>query len=113
MPYLFGYAGHGAVGLLDGVHDRQDEIKVVFPRIETGAGYMADAYYRASGQVIPVYTSTGPGPMLLTAAISNAFYDSSAFIAITGQVATSQYDSGRAAGGVPPLTRPTSQRSRR
>ena len=32
--------------------------------------------------------------MLLTAAISNAFYDSSAFIAITGQVATSQYDSG-------------------
>ena len=62
VPYLFGYAGHGAVGLLDGVHDRQDEIKVVFPRIETGAGYMADAYYRASGQVIPVYTSTGPGP---------------------------------------------------
>ena len=94
VPYLFGYAGHGAVGLLDGVHDRQDEIKVVFPRIETGAGYMADAYYRASGELIPVYTSTGPGPMLLTAAISNAFYDSSAFIAITGQVATSQYDSG-------------------
>ena len=38
VPYLFGYAGHGAVGLLDGVYDRQDEIKVVFPRIETGAG---------------------------------------------------------------------------
>ena len=32
--------------------------------------------------------------MLLTAAMSNAFYDSSAFIAITGQVATTQYDSG-------------------
>jgi acetolactate synthase-1/2/3 large subunit len=94
VPYLFGYAGHGAVGLLDGVFDRQDELKIIFPRIETGAGYMADAYYRASGQVIPVYTSTGPGPMLLTAAISNAFYDSSAFIALTGQVATNQYDSG-------------------
>jgi acetolactate synthase-1/2/3 large subunit len=94
VPYLFGYAGHGAVGLLDGVYDRQDEIKVVFPRIESGAGYMADAYFRASGQVIPVYTSTGPGPMLLTVALSNAFYDSSAFVAITGQVATGQYDSG-------------------
>ena len=46
------------------------------------------------GEVIPVYTSTGPGPMLLTAAMGNAFYDSSAFIAITGQVATNQYDSG-------------------
>ena len=94
VPYLFGYAGHGAVGLLDGVYDRQDEISVVFPRIETGAAYMADAYYRVSHEVIPVYTSTGPGPMLLTAALANAFYDSSAMIAITGQVATSQYDSG-------------------
>src|SRR6187401_187672 len=94
VPYMFGYAGHGAVGLLDGVHSRQDELKIIFPRIESAAGYMADAYFRASGQVIPVYTSTGPGPMLLTVAMSNAFYDSSSFIAITGQVATNQYDSG-------------------
>ena len=94
VPYMFGYAGHGAVGLLDGVYNHQDDIKIIFPRIESAAGYMADAYFRASGQVIPVYTSTGPGPMLLTVAMGNAFYDSSAFIAITGQVATNQYDSG-------------------
>lgn len=94
VPYLFGYAGHGAVGLLDGVYDRQDKIKIVWPRTETAAGYMADAYYRASGQVVPVYTSTGPGPMMLAPALGNAFYDSSAFLAITGQVATNQYDSG-------------------
>jgi len=93
-PYLFGYAGHGAVGLLDGVFDRQDEIKVVWPRIETAAGYMADAYFRRTGVPLPVYTSTGPGPMLLTPALGNAFYDSSAFIALTGQVATNQFDSG-------------------
>ena len=60
VPYLFGYAGHGAVGLLDGVYNHQDELKIIFPRIESAAGYMADAYFRASGQVIPVYTSTGP-----------------------------------------------------
>jgi acetolactate synthase-1/2/3 large subunit len=94
VPYLFGYAGHGAVGLLDGVYNHPDELKIVFPRIESAAGYMADAYFRATGQLIPVYTSTGPGPMLLTVAMGNAFYDSSAFIAITGQVATNQYDSG-------------------
>jgi glyoxylate carboligase len=94
VPYLFGYAGHGAVGLLDGVYNHQDELKIIFPRIESAAGYMADAYFRASGKLIPVYTSTGPGPMLLTVAMGNAFYDSSAFIAITGQVATNQYDSG-------------------
>jgi acetolactate synthase-1/2/3 large subunit len=94
VPYLFGYAGHGAVGLLDGVFERRDEIGIVFPRIESAAGYMADAYFRASGRLIPVYTSTGPGPMLLTVALGNAFFDSSAFVAITGQVATTQYDSG-------------------
>ena len=93
-PYIFGYAGHGAVGLLDGVYHRQGELKLVWPRIESAAGYMADAYFRATGVPIPVYTSTGPGPMLLTVAMGNAFYDSSAFIAITGQVATNQYDSG-------------------
>ena len=94
VPYLFGYAGHGAVGLLDAIYDRSSELKVIFPRIETAAGFMADAYFRATGEVIPVYTSTGPGPMLLTAALGNAFADSSAFIALTGQVATTQFDSG-------------------
>src|SRR5438552_10427665 len=94
VPYLFGYAGHGAVGLLDAVYNHQEELKIIFPRIESAAGYMADAYFRATGRVIPVYTSTGPGPMLLTVAMANAFYDSSAFIALTGQVATNQYDSG-------------------
>jgi acetolactate synthase I/II/III large subunit len=93
-PYIFGYAGHGAVGLLDGVYHRQDEIKVVWPRMESAAGFMADAYFRATGVPIPVYTSTGPGPMLLTVAIGNAFADSSSFVAITGQVATNQFDSG-------------------
>jgi acetolactate synthase I/II/III large subunit len=93
-PYIFGYAGHGAVGLLDGVYHRQGELKLVSPRIETAAGFMADAYFRVTGVPIPVYTSTGPGPMLLTAAMGNAFFDSSSFIAITGQVATNQFDSG-------------------
>ncbi|MGH6943525.1 MAG: thiamine pyrophosphate-binding protein, partial [Geminicoccaceae bacterium] len=93
-PYIFGYAGHGAVGLLDGIYHRQDDIKLVWPRIESAAGYMADAYFRATGIPIPVYTSTGPGPMLLTVAMGNAFFDSSSFIAITGQVATTQFDSG-------------------
>jgi acetolactate synthase I/II/III large subunit len=93
-PYIFGYAGHGAVGLLDGVYHRQDEIKLVWPRMESAAGFMADAYFRATGIPIPVYTSTGPGPMLLTVAMGNAFADSSSFVAITGQVATNQFDSG-------------------
>jgi len=55
---------------------------------------MADAYFRLTGVPLPVYTSTGPGPMNLTIALANAFYDSSAFLAITGQVTTDQFDTG-------------------
>jgi len=94
VPYIVGYAGHGAIGLLDGIYDRTDKIQVVFPRIEQAAGFMADVYFRITGVPLPVYTSTGPGPMNLTIALANAFFDSSAFLAITGQVTTDQFDTG-------------------
>src|SRR5450756_2673459 len=91
---MLGYAGHGAIGLLDAFYEKQDQIKIVWPRIETAAGFMADAYYRVSKVPLPVYVSTWPGPALSTAAVANAYYDSSAFLLITGQVTTDQFDSG-------------------
>ncbi len=94
IPYMIGYAGHGAIGLLDSFYDKQDQIKVVWPRIETAAGFMADAYYRVTKVPLPVYVSTGPGPALSTCAVANAYFDSSAFLLITGQVTTDQFDSG-------------------
>lgn len=94
IPYMLGYAGHGAIGLLDAFYEKQDQIKIVWPRIETAAGYMADAYYRVTKVPLPVYVSTGPGPALSTCAVANAYYDSSAFLLITGQVTTDQFDSG-------------------
>lgn len=94
IPYMIGYAGHGAIGLLDSFYDKQDQVKVVWPRIETAAGFMADAYYRVTKVPLPVYVSTGPGPALSTCAVANAYFDSSAFLLITGQVTTDQFDSG-------------------
>ncbi|MDD3168889.1 MAG: thiamine pyrophosphate-binding protein [Eubacteriales bacterium] len=94
IPYMIGYAGHGAIGLLDSFYDKQDQIKIVWPRIETAAGFMADAYFRITKVPLPVYVSTGPGPVLSACAVANAYYDSSAFLLITGQVTTDQFDSG-------------------
>lgn len=94
IPYMIGYAGHGAIGLLDSFYDKQDDIKIVWPRIETAAGFMADAYFRVTKKPLPVYVSTGPGPALSTCAVANAFYDSSAFLQITGTVTTDQFDTG-------------------
>lgn len=94
VPAILGYAGHGAIGLLDGVFKQQDRIRHISPRVEQAAGFMADVYFRLTGQPLAVYASTGPGPMNLMIATANAYYDNSAFFLITGQVPTTQVDSG-------------------
>lgn len=94
IPYMIGYAGHGAIGMLDSFYDKQDDVKIVWPRIETACGFMADAYFRVTKQPLPVYVSTGPGPALSTCAVANAFYDSSAFLQFTGQAPLTQFDTG-------------------
>ena len=94
VPYILGYAGHGAIGLLDGIHKHQDKIRHIAPRIEGGAGFMADVYFRLTGEPLAVYASTGPGPMNLMISVANAFYDNSAFFVITGNVPTTQTNSG-------------------
>lgn len=94
VPYILGYAGHGAIGLLDGLYKQTDRIRHISPRIEQAAGFMADVYYRLTGEPLAIYASTGPGPMNMMIAVANAFYDNSAFFVITGQVPTTQFDSG-------------------
>ncbi len=94
VPVILGYAGHGAIGLLDGVHKVTDRIRHISPRIEQAAGFMADVYYRLQRQPLAVYASTGPGPMNMMIALANAYYDNSAFFLITGQVPTTQVNSG-------------------
>ena len=94
VPYILGYAGHGAIGLLDGIYKQTDRIRHIQPRIEQTAGFMADVYYRLTGQPLAVYASTGPGPMNLMISVANAYYDGSAFFVITGNVPTNQLETG-------------------
>ncbi len=94
IPYILGYAGHGAIGLLDGIYKQKDKIRHISPRVEQAAGFMADVYFRLTGQPLAVYASTGPGPMNMMISVANAFYDNSAFFLITGQVPTTQVNSG-------------------
>ena len=62
VPAILGYAGHGAIGLLDGIYKQTDRIRHISPRIEQAAGFMADVYFRLTGKPLAVYASTGPGP---------------------------------------------------
>ena len=90
LPYVFGICGHGNVGILDALHHVRDQVKLVSPRHEQCAGHMADAYFRVKHQPVATLTSTGPGSANMVMPLATALADSSAFLAITANVPTSQ-----------------------
>ncbi len=92
IPYIFGICGHGNVGLLDALYEAQDDITLVSPRHEQVAGHMADAYFRVKHEPVATLTSCGPGSANLVMALALAQTDSSAFLAITANVPTSQFN---------------------
>ena len=94
VPYVFGVCGHGNIGFLDALHARQDQIKTISVHHESVAGFMADVYYRVSGQPTATFTSCGPGSANLPISLGNAFFDSVPFYAVTGNVPTSQFGRG-------------------
>jgi acetolactate synthase-1/2/3 large subunit len=90
VPYIFGICGHGNVGILDPLHAVRDKLTLVSPRHEQCAGHMADGYFRVKHQPVATLTSTGPGSANLVMSLATALSDSSAFLAITSNVPTSQ-----------------------
>ncbi|MFN7086115.1 MAG: thiamine pyrophosphate-binding protein [Burkholderiales bacterium] len=92
VPYLFGVCGHGNIGFLDAACSAADRIRTVSVHHEQAAGYMADAYYKVRHQPVATYTSCGPGSCNLPVALAGAMMDSSAFLAITGNVPTTQFN---------------------
>ena len=90
VPYVFGICGHGNVGMLDALHDVRDKVQLVSPRHEQCAGHMADAYFRVRHAPVATLTSTGPGSANMVMSLATALADSSAFLAITSNVPTSQ-----------------------
>src|SRR5688500_14276318 len=94
MPYVFGICGHGNVGMLEALYDVRDKITLISPRHEQTAAHMADAYFRIKHKPVATLTSCGPGSMNILMATACALADSSAFLAITANVPTSQFNRG-------------------
>src|SRR5262252_4157640 len=92
VPYIFGICGHGNVGILDALYPVRDKLKLVSPRHEQCAGHMADAYFRVKHRPVATLTSTGPGSANIVMSLITALSDSSAFMAITSNVPTSQHN---------------------
>ena len=94
VPYLFGVCGHGNIGIIDAMYERMDDITTISVHHESVSGFMADVYYRVSGQPTATFTSCGPGSANLPISLANAYLDSVPFMAITGNVPTSQFNRG-------------------
>lgn len=118
VPYVFGLCGHGNVGFLDSLQKKSDKIKTISVRHESAAGFMADAYFRISHKPVATITSCGPGSANMPVALAAAFMDHSAFLAVTGNVPTTQFnrdpfqETGRFfQGDFPSVARPYVKRS--
>jgi len=92
IPYVFGICGHGNVGMLDPLYQARDRIKLISPRHEQVAAHMADAYFRVRHQPVATLTSCGPGSCNIIMPLACALTDSSAMLAITANVPTSQFN---------------------
>ena len=94
VPYVFGLCGHGNIGFIDALYERSSDIGTISVHHESVAGFMADVYYRVSGRPTATFTSCGPGSANLPISLANAYFDSVPFLAVTGNVPTSQFNRG-------------------
>ena len=94
VPYMFGLCGHGNISFMDALYERSDEIATLSVRHESVAGFMADGYYRVAGRPAATFTSCGPGSANMPICLANAFLDSVPFLAVTGNIPTSQFNRG-------------------
>jgi acetolactate synthase I/II/III large subunit len=92
IPYVFGICGHGNVGMLDPLYQSRDRITLISPRHEQVAAHMADAYFRVKHEPAATLTSCGPGSCNIIMPLACALTDSSAMLAITANVPTSQFN---------------------
>ena len=86
VTHVFGVPGGGLMNILVNLKNNDDSIKYVICRQETGAAYMADGYYRASGNMGVVVVTTGPGATNAVTGVMNAQADGSAVLLLSGEI---------------------------
>ncbi len=89
VEVVFGLPGGATLPIYDALAKYQYPVHHVLVTHEQGAAHMADGYARATGRVGVCLATSGPGATNLITGLATAFSDSSAVVAITGQVSTS------------------------
>ncbi len=87
VEMIFGIPGGAILPAYDPMLD--SPIRHILARHEQGAGHMAEGYAIATGRVGVAMATSGPGATNLITPLQNAKMDSTALVAVTGQVASS------------------------
>src|SRR5665213_661538 len=85
---VFALPGVQTYGLFDAMARAGEDLRVLTPRHEQAAGYMAFGYAKATGRPGVCSVVPGPGVLNAAAAMSSAYAASTPFVLITGQVPT-------------------------
>jgi acetolactate synthase-1/2/3 large subunit len=85
VEVAFGIPGGAILPAYDPLFD--SSVRHILVRHEQGAGHAATGYAQATGKVGVCIATSGPGATNLVTAIADAYMDSVAIVAITGQVA--------------------------
>ncbi|MFN8628045.1 MAG: biosynthetic-type acetolactate synthase large subunit [Candidatus Binatia bacterium] len=95
---IFGYSGGAILPTYDAIfrynerHPKEEEIRLIVPATEQGAGFMAAGYARSTGKVGVSLVTSGPGATNSVTPVRDCHADSVPIVLICGQV-------GRAAIG--------------
>lgn len=89
---VFCVPGESYLGLLDGLYDSREAIRVITARHESGASNMAEAYAKATGKTGICAVSRGPGATNAANGLHTAHQDSTPLIMFIGQVSREERD---------------------
>lgn len=92
---LFALPGVQLDAAFDALYEARSQIRVIHPRHEQAAAYMADGYARTTGQVGACMVVPGPGLLNATAALSTAYACNSPVLCVTGQIQSDLIEFGR------------------
>lgn len=87
IEYVFGVPGGAIEPLLNSFarSERNNGPRLVIARHECGAAFMADGYYRETGKIGVVCSTTGPGATNLITGVASALADEVPMFVITAQ----------------------------
>ena len=91
---IFGIISSHTMDIFDALYDHQDAIRFISARHEHAAAMMADGYARATGKPGVCLTSTGPGAANSMGGLGEAYFASSAVLAITSTPEEELYERG-------------------